>query len=221
MKYIIANWKAHKNFEAAGQWLAVFSRHDLTKLKGKLQVIICPPFPFISLVKERLARYDFIKVGAQDVSFFAEGPRTGEVAAENLAGLVDYVIIGHSERRRYFAETTSVIFQKCGRAQKNRLEPIFCLRDVNDIIASKVRFVAYEPVAAVGTGDNEPLAKVLQLKKQLRLSRDAVFIYGGSVDEKNASDYLNSDAVDGLLVGGASLDADAFYAILAAAAALF
>lgn len=214
MKYIIANWKAHKNLRTTEQWLDDFISYNFAKIKHKTQIIICPPFPFIPLVKERLSHLDFVKIGAQDISSFHGGSYTGEVTIDNLTGLVDYVIIGHSERRRYFSETDAIIFQKYALAEKNHIQPIFCLRDMDDMIAPKARFVAYEPDTAIGTGKNEPLEKITRLKKQLNLNKDTIFIYGGSVDKENASDYLNFDAISGLLVGSASLNAHEFFAIL-------
>lgn len=211
MKYLIANWKAHKTIQEVDQWISELTRHDLSMVKNNLQLIICPPYPFIHLVKERLKKFSFCSVGAQDVSYFGSGAYTGEVTAENLAQLVDYVLIGHSERRKYFDETATILFQKTSRAIQHNIKPIFCIRDRGDMIPSHVPFVAYEPVAAVGTGNNEPLENVLSVKKRLRLDKKTCFIYGGSVNIENISKYISSAEIDGLLVGAASLQTAHFF----------
>lgn len=214
MKYLIANWKANKNIQAANEWLDIFLKNDLSFIRGQVEVIVCPPYPLLAIVRERLKRLSFFKIGAQDVSFFPGGPYTGEVSAATLAGLVDYVIIGHSERRQYFAETSRLLFQKCRQALDQQIEPIFCVRDAADVIAPQVRFVAYEPIEAIGTGQNESLAKVLAMKKQLHLPHEAKFIYGGSVTDVNLTSYLTSPAIDGLLIGAASLHSESFFALI-------
>lgn len=213
MKYIIANWKANKTLPEVKTWLNVFLKKDLSFVKNQLQIIICPPYPFLSLVKEKLQDHN-IKIGSQDISFFEKGAYTGEVCVENLSGLVDYTLIGHSERRYYFEETARILFQKFNLALDNNIKPIFCIRSVTDIIPERTVFAAYEPVCAIGTGRNESLGKVLKVKKTLSFSKDVKFIYGGSVNENNSSYYLKNQEIDGLLVGGASLDPEKFYKII-------
>lgn len=218
MKYLIANWKANKTIDEADQWLDSFLKKDFSLVTKKVQIIICPPHPFLLPLKNRVKKYPFIKISAQDVSFFKKGQYTGEVSVENLSSLADYVIIGHSERRYYFAETERILFQKFSLAKKNNIEPIFCLRDGTDLLPARVRFIAYEPVYAIGTGDNVPVNQVLRLKKVLTLTKEVKFIYGGSVNENNASSYLREKEIDGLLVGTASLDEKKFYAIVTSCA---
>lgn len=206
MKYIIANWKANKTAVQAVQWCDDFLKNNRAHLE-KIEVIICPSYPFLPLIKQKLAKLPFVKIGAQDVSFFSAGAYTGEVAAATLSGLVDYVLVGHSERRQYCAETAHIVFQKTARAIEAHIQPIFCIRDAGDLIPSRVRFIAYEPVDAIGTGQNETIEKIIAVKKTLRLDQKTRFIYGGSVNEANISDYMTCADIDGLLVGSASLDA--------------
>lgn len=218
MKYIIANWKANKNYTEAEEWIISFLKYDFTHIKKNTQIVICPPSPFIPLLKYKIKSYPFVKIGAQNVSCFESGTYTGEVTVKTLFGLVDYVILGHSERRKYFNETDKVLFRKFVLAKKNGIEPLFCIRDENDAIPAQVKFVVYEPIYAISTGtgqgNNEPLEKVLAMRKILKVDETFKFIYGGSVNEKNAAYYLENDEIDGILGGGASLDPQRFYKII-------
>jgi triosephosphate isomerase len=217
MKYIIANWKANKNIEEANRWINSFLKNDFSKIRNKVAIIICPPSPFIPFLKEKVKKYPFIKIGAQDLSRFEGGAYTAEVTAKTLFGLINYVIIGHSERRKYFNENTKILFEKFVLAKKNGIEPLFCIRNKKDSIPLQTKFVVYEPIYAIsngsGQGSNEPLEKVLTMKKILKLDNHVNFIYGGSVNEKNANQYLKNKEIDGVLVGGASLNPDKFYKI--------
>lgn len=210
MKYLIANWKAHKSIKEVDVWIREFTLSHLSAVKDNLEIIICPPYPFIYFLKERLKTVSFCKIGAQDVSYFGSGAYTGEVAADNLTGLVDYVLVGHSERRQYFSENSRILFQKANRVIEQNIMPIFCIRDIDDPIPSEVRFVAYEPITSIGTGKNESLAEVLSVKKRLHLDEKIHFIYGGSISEDSISEYSKSSDLDGFLVGSASLQADSF-----------
>src|SRR3989344_4204205 len=117
MKYIIANWKANKNIEEAEKWVNEFSallknnKELLKKIQAKsLKIIIAPSFHLLSKVKELLPENIFLV--AQDLSFYNRGSYTGEVPSSTLVGLVEYAILGHSERRKYFKETNNVVDQK-------------------------------------------------------------------------------------------------------------
>lgn len=204
MKYLVANWKANKNLTETKQWLETFSNNY--QEKENATVIIAPPFPFLQVVAGGIKSLKNIHVAAQDLSEFEEGSYTGEVTAKSLQGLVDYVILGHSERRKHFNETDEIIAKKIELAYKYQLKTILCLRGTTDKLVEGVEMVAYEPVEAIGTGENAPLEKVLQLRSSLALNNSLKFLYGGSVTDQNVSQYLNSDQIDGLLIGGASLD---------------
>ena len=216
MKYIVANWKAHFDLKEMHNWIRAFSHMPLKKCEHHVEIILCPPSPFISLINESLYE-PFIKIGVQDVSRFPQGTYTGEVAATSYDGLVDYAIVGHSERREHLKETDDIIMEKCERAFEASIEPILCVRDNKDLIHKKVNFVAYEPVGAIGNGDNMPLAEVIAMKKHLKLSPDQKFLYGGSVHPENAAEYLASDEIDGVLVGGSTLKPDELFDITLAA----
>lgn len=217
MKYIIGNWKAHKNYNDAEKWIAEFCQYDLTSLEGKIEIIVCPPIPFLPLFKEKTKHYSFIKTGSQDISAYNEGAYTGEVVSKNLDQIADYCLIGHSERRRIFGETDQILFKKVEQALKFNIKPLFCIRGSDDQLPTQSEFVIYEPDEAIGTGKNEPVETVIKVKNALSLSSSHKFIYGGSVTEKNANIYLTSKEIDGVLPGGASLNPLQFYQICTSA----
>ncbi len=212
MKYLIANWKANKNLIETKQWFETFSKNY--QAKENITVIIAPPFPFLNVVVDKTEALKNVQVAAQDLSEFEEGSYTGEVTAKSLRGLVDYVILGHSEKRRHFNETDEIIAKKIELAHKYQIKTILCLRGTTDKLVEGIEMVAYEPVEAIGTGDNAPLENVLQLKRSLVLAHSVKFLYGGSVTDQNVSQYLHSDQIDGLLIGGASLDPERFSRII-------
>jgi triosephosphate isomerase (TIM) len=217
MKYIIANWKANKTLLEATQWIKDFipELEKLRDLETKVTIIICPPFPLLSLLKNMTEEYDYIHIGAQDVSSSDAGPMTGEVSAKLLNSLVSYTLVGHSSRRMTFGETEEMIQNKITQAKKYAIEPILCVRNNEDMIYDEVSFVAYEPVAAIGSGNNEGVPETLAMKKQLNLKPGTKYLYGGSVKPDNTASYLQSPEIDGLLVGSASLDPHQFAAIIA------
>lgn len=216
MKYIVANWKAHFTVEKLYTWLHHFSALPLKKCGENIEIIICPPFPFLQNVDEVL--YDpIIKIGAQDVSQFTSGAYTGEVTAETLSGIVDYAIIGHSERRIHLHETDDHIKEKCERALEQHIQPILCVRNEQDLIHKNIPFVAYEPINAIGTGNNVDIEEVVNMKRILPLDKDTKFLYGGSVKPHDAAVYLSSPEIDGVLVGGSSLVPEELFNIALAA----
>ncbi len=216
MKYIIANWKANKNLKESEKWIQEFlgllkkDKNLQNKIENKsLNIIIAPSFHLLQKVKELLPRGLFL--ASQDLSFYNRGSYTGEVPASTLVGLVDYAILGHSERRKYFKETNNILDQKVALALENDIEPILCVRGRDDLIPKGVMIVAYEPEWAIGTGKNADLDMVLEMKKSLPLNKDSSFLYGGSVDENSIKEYLDSVEIDGFLVGGASNNPESFY----------
>lgn len=212
MKYVIGNWKANKNFDEVKAWIQTF----LTSYHAHPEVsaILCPPHPFISYLSEKLASIENVFVGAQTISSIESGSYTGEVTAKSLAGMARYVIIGHSERRNALNETDKDLSLKIVQAKKYGLETVYCVRSEKDIIPDSVRFVSYEPVNSIGTGQNESLTNILEMKKKLKLQTGTVFLYGGSVDEINMKEYIQSGQIDGFIIGGASLDVNQFLCII-------
>ena len=215
MKYILGNWKANKNFTEMKQWIYTFQREY--QANENVTLGIFPPLIFLSYAQGKLKDCKNVCVGAQTLSSFEKGSYTGEVTATTLKGVVNYSIIGHSERRKTFGETEEQLAEKVKQALAHDITPIYCVRDEKDSIPTGVTFVAYEPVAAIGTGQNEPAEQTVAMKKKMNLPKDCVFIYGGSVNEKNASEYFATGEIDGFLIGKASLDPMQFIAIAKAA----
>jgi len=167
---IAGNWKMNTTIEEAVSLIKTM-QPGLEKLRG-VEKVICPPF--ISLMAARaIIGGSTVKLGAQNVFYEEKGAFTGEVSPAMLAGLCDYVIIGHSERRQYFGETNEIIEKKIKAAVKVGLRPIFCVGETleeneagqtkevlgRQLLASADRFyflggcvIAYEPVWAIGTG---------------------------------------------------------------------
>ncbi len=220
MKYIIANWKAHKTTLEVNQWLDTF----LEKLKmdsrvqeilqSKAHVILCPPHPFLEVVKQRLPEGNNIFLGAQDISAFDEGSDTGETTAKMLTGMVKFAIVGHSERRLLFHENEAMIEKKIQLAKQYDIEPILCIRDEKDVIYPQVSLVAYEPHESIGTGKYKSVEEIITMKSHLQLKENQIFIYGGSINEHMCKTYLEHDEIHGLLIGNASLDPVQFFQIL-------
>ncbi len=217
MKYIIANWKANKTYEEAKEWLETFLKNDFDGIDTNAQIIICPPFPFIPLVHEKIQPYLFIKVGSQDISQYEEGKFTGEVAARSLSEIATHAIVGHSKRREFLNETEEIIEKKIGQARNQNIAPILCLRNAQDRMYQSVEFAVFEPTEAIssgtGYGENVDIKDIIRMKQIFGVTSQK-FIYGGSVNEENAKVYLQNDALDGVLIGGASLNPERFYTII-------
>lgn len=212
MKYLIANWKAQMTLYDVQTWIEIF--RSAYKEKKDVTIIICPPYPFLMHLKEKLHGLKNVAVGAQTVSQFDHGKYTGEVSAKALQGIADYAIIGHSERRTNNHETEQQIQAQIALCNTYHINPVLCIRDEKDEIYDNVDLIAYEPVAAIGTGENEDPKKVLEMKESLVLPDNVSFIYGGSVTKENFKEYYEKGGVSGFLVGTASLEAGEFLKIM-------
>lgn len=210
--FIVANWKSNKTVAEAEIWLESFKPPVTDRT-----VIICAPFTLLHLLHERKSGFE---LGAQDVSPFGEGAFTGAINARQLKELVSWVLIGHSERRKYFGETDETLAQKVTQAKAAGLRVLYCVQDEKTPIPGGVEAVAYEPVWAIGTGktDTPPNANgvITAIKKT---SNVPIVLYGGSVSGGNIASFVSQPSIDGVLVGGGSLDPDIFVQILANAAA--
>lgn len=210
-RFIVANWKANKTSLEAKEWLQEISNN------ANKEIIVCPPLTLLSDMKSLIANYQLpITLGVQDISAFDEGAYTGEVNGKQIKEFADYVIIGHSERRQNFKETDEMLVKKVQMAQKYLLTPIFCIQDQNTFIPEGVKIIAYEPVGAIGTGNPdtpENADKTAQIIKDTH--KNVMFVlYGGSVTSTNVSSFTKMPSIDGVLVGGASLDASEFGKII-------
>jgi triosephosphate isomerase len=247
-KFVAGNWKMFTNAATARRLAA-----DVVRGLGnenRVSVAVCPPFPYLPVVSESL-QGSGVALGAQNCYHEKEGAFTGEVSPAMLVDVgCRYVILGHSERRHKLGETDAFINRKVHAALGAGLEVILCLGETLEerqsnrteavletqltgslagIDAASLRRVvlAYEPVWAIGTGQNATPEQAQQAHAFLRgqictrfgeESASALPIqYGGSVKPDNAAILFHQPDVDGGLIGGASLNADHFLAIVRAA----
>jgi triosephosphate isomerase len=245
---VIGNWKM--NGEAAGneRLLGALRAQLDRELLDRVEVVVCPPFPFIGQIATSLGD-TVMQWGAQNVAAQDDGAFTGEVSARMLADLrCKWVLIGHSERRHLFGETDASVAGKVARVMAHSLRPVICLgetlqerqagvteevlgRQLDAVIptltgASVDYVLAYEPVWAIGTGltATPAQAQAVHVFLRNRLAQAGLdagkvrILYGGSVKAANAGDLLQQQDIDGGLIGGASLVAEDFVAICRAAA---
>jgi len=198
----------------------------MDSIRSENAIVVCPPFPLLYKFKN-FSHY----LGAQNCSDKQSGAFTGEVSPLLLKELgCEYVIIGHSERRRIFRESDDIIFEKYKTLIELNVTPIVCIGETEEerlewreILSTQLdrikdredlskSIIAYEPVWSIGTGKTPTVAEiheVLRFIKQTTNSKCPT-LYGGSVNTKNISDILQIPSVDGVLVGGASLKIEEF-----------
>ncbi len=229
-KLIIANWKSNKTLAEVTHWLNNFPNSlENRRSLDSLEIVLAPPYPFLTLASKIIGERNLpIKLAVQDLSAFGSGAYTGEVAAFNLQGLdVQYAILGHSERRRFLAESSQLIADKIAEALAWKIKPILCLDQ--PYFLEQARFlsseatanclIAYEPVKAIGSGLPLSPGDLLPIKQELTSVYGAKkLIYGGSVNAENVADFLR--VCDGVLVGSASPDLADFVDLLYAAQSL-
>jgi triosephosphate isomerase len=237
---IAGNWKMHGLTEDSAS-LARAIRSGLGDLSP--EVLVCPPFTQIAAVAAILAGSS-IAVGAQNCHSQRLGAHTGEISASMLRDLgAQYVILGHSERRADQGESNTLIAHKVEAAVAVGLVPIVCVgeteaqRDAGQqeavvgrqLAGSLGEFfagvVAYEPIWAIGTGKVPTVEDITAMHAFIRaelvraqtVGASTRILYGGSVKPGNAGQILKLPEVGGALVGGASLVAEDFLGIIAAA----
>jgi len=210
---IIANWKCNPTTLKGAKLLFNAIGKGIKNFKN-VEVIICPPFLYIPKIQD--TKYK-IQVGAQDCFWEVEGAFTGEVSPVMLKNLgVEYVILGHSERRKYQKETDEMINKKIKAAISAGLKPILCVENLSQLEKSSKDIseeiiVAYEPVFAIGTG--KPCEPSMAKKMRDKIDYPRV-LYGGSVNSQNAGNYIEEAGFEGLLIGGASLASKEFIEIV-------
>jgi triosephosphate isomerase len=242
-----ANWKMNLTLQQGEQLLdAIISKPH--SLKEDQQAIFAVPSPYLQMAQQKLSGKQNVFVAAQNCYSKKNGAFTGEVSVEMLGSLnIQYVVIGHSERREYFHESNQLLADKVTICLENKIHPIFCcgepldIREAetqNEYVAKQLEeslyhlsaeqllqvVVAYEPIWAIGTGKTASSAQAQEMHAYIRQQlagkfgneiADAISIlYGGSVKAVNAVDIFSQPDVDGGLVGGASLIADEFVAII-------
>lgn len=246
-KIVAGNWKMNLTLAQGEQLINDILGAGLKLAEGQ-EVVIATPFPYLVKAKSLLKNYPGFYVAAQNCSDEKSGAYTGEVSAEMLQSVgVDYVIIGHSERREYFQESNAMLAKKVDQALAAGIKPIFCCGEPlairqaetqNDYVAKQLEeslyhltaeqlknvVIAYEPIWAIGTGLTASAAQAQDMHAFIRsqiankFGREAALhisvLYGGSAKPGNAAELFANPDVDGGLIGGASLVAADFTAII-------
>lgn len=244
---IAGNWKMNKTRAEAATLINELKPIAATATCG---VVICVPFTDLQTAVE-LTKGSNIKVGAQNCHFEKSGAYTGEISADMLVEMgVEYVVIGHSERRQYFGETDVTVNKRTVAALSAGLKVLLCVGELlneresgttEEIVGLQTKLalmgidkaaltnivIAYEPVWAIGTGKTATSEQASEVCGYIRgvvaklydkAAADAMTIqYGGSMNPKNAAELLAQGDIDGGLIGGASLKAEDFGVLLAAA----
>ncbi len=235
---VAGNWKMNTTAETARQLISAIRGAGVDSVSG-VEKVICPPFVYLQLAVEASAGSS-IKVGAQNMHWEEKGAFTGEISPPMLQGLVDYVILGHSERRQYFGETDEGVNKKLRAAINAGLIAIVCVGETGPqhqageteaVLRRQVKgafegadapgttVVAYEPVWAIGTGvaatPGDAQNAIGFIRRELgaiigAAAAEVRILYGGSVTPDNIAQYVSQPDVDGGLVGGASLAAESF-----------
>jgi triosephosphate isomerase (TIM) len=221
---VAGNWKMYKGAAESAAFLAAF------EAPAGVEVVVCPPYTELSA-----AVSNGVPVYAQNVHWATEGAFTGEVSALMLRELgVAGAIVGHSERRQLFGETDETVRLRCEAALAAGLAVIACVgeteaereagettavlrRQVAAIPEHEALVIAYEPVWAIGTGKTATPELAQEAHETIKELHDTRVLYGGSVKPENAPALMAESAVDGALVGGASLEPESFAAICRAA----
>ncbi|HET6628912.1 MAG TPA: triose-phosphate isomerase [Woeseiaceae bacterium] len=251
--YLVAgNWKMNGGTAANAALLqGILNGLPEVSAAGAVELLVCPPFPFLEATAEKLAGTG-IALGAQNLSEHASGAYTGEVAASMLRDVgCEYAIVGHSERRALFGETSATVAAKFEAALAARLVPLLCVGETLEeraagrteaVVGEQLgavlerlgieafaggAVIAYEPVWAIGTGHTATPGQAQDVHRHIRrllaeedaaVGEEVQLLYGGSVKGDNAAGLMAMPDIDGGLIGGASLKADEFLAIAAAAA---
>jgi len=243
---VVGNWKMHGSRASVAQLLGGLV--DKVPAQG-VDVAVCPTYVHLAQALE-LCGDSAVGVGAQDCSHQQSGAYTGEVAAAMLADLgCQWVILGHSERRQYHAESDPLVAAKLEAALAAGLQPIVCVGETREqreageaqaVVGAQLTgalsaaaklpnlVVAYEPVWAIGTGLTASPQQAQDMHAFIRDCLGSIqgldpavtrLLYGGSVKAGNAAELFGQPDIDGALVGGAALDAGEFLAIVGAAGA--
>jgi triosephosphate isomerase len=243
---VVGNWKMHGTQAEA----ATLARQILNGGRGirDVEVVLAPPYTALATVAA-ITIDSPIELAAQNIHWETEGAFTGEVSPRMVRELgCQYVLVGHSERRHIFGESDEAVGKKMAAALGAGLIPILCVGETlkerrqgktNAVIARQLRLalkgldknvietvaIAYEPVWAIGTGQNATPEQVAAVHLRVRAllgrfggshAEGCRILYGGSVRPDNAGKLVKTPEVNGLLVGGASLKADSFLGIVRA-----
>lgn len=235
-KIIVANWKLNGSFEFIDSY---FNALQSVNIKSDICAIICPPYVYLDKCNQKSQLF---YIGAQDCSNLKSGAFTGDISTKMLKDSnCQFCLVGHSERRQIFKQTNEDVKLKTINLINEGLNPILCIGETleekelgktkeilkKQIIESlpqnpsnKAIIIAYEPIWAIGTGLTASLEEIdnihSYIKSGIKNYKNFKILYGGSVKSSNAEEIMTLDNVDGVLVGGASLDPVEFRKILTA-----
>lgn len=259
--YIAGNWKMNKGIRESVDFLRSFSNaigsdRIITKLVGeKLEILLFPPISSLYSMKKE-EKFGYMSFGVQNIYWKESGAFTGENSAlMALEAGAAYVLVGHSERRHLFGEDENAVRKKLKSCINTGLKAVLCVGETSEerkngltgsVLERQVKnaldsvdhaetknplMIAYEPVWAIGTGNNATgedaqrscsmIRALLERIYDEETANRTVLLYGGSVNASNALEFLFQKDINGLLVGGASLDCEQFMGIIQAAASLF
>lgn len=246
---VAGNWKMNKNLIEAFT-LASLVITQAKKLPSTVEIVLAPPAPYLHTINSMSKDVPYVKIAAQNCHYETHGAYTGEISAQMLHSMeIAYVIIGHSERRKYFNEDHDMLAKKVSAALQEGVQVIFCcgepleirnagthqafvqqqleqsLFHLSETEMQKV-IIAYEPVWAIGTGQNASpeqaqdmhafIRTKLAQKYNANIADNCTILYGGSCNPSNAAALFAQTDVDGALVGGASLNPEDFMQIVSA-----
>ena len=233
--FIAANWKMNLNKSLIVEFCKIIQNIEFSE---EIKTCIFPPNVYINHLKNLIKNLP-ISIGGQNCHYETNGAFTGEVSSSSLKDIgCDYVILGHSERRVYNNESNLHINNCASSAINSNLIPIICVgeslkdrengnaldfieKQINESLPNSFEniIIAYEPVWSIGTGRIPSKIQIKEIHKHiksivyLKKNKKIKVLYGGSVNPSNVSDILLVYNVDGLLIGGASLNAKDFLAI--------
>ena len=247
-RIVAGNWKMNLDYGQAMKLARAVRAAG--GVSSKKLVVLGVPAVYLKPVADLLSDNRYMQVAAQNCHEAESGAYTGEISAAMLRSIaVDYVILGHSERRELYGEGSALLKEKVDRALAHGLKPIFCCGEPlgirkggqqEEYVANQLKqslfhlntdqmaqlVIAYEPIWAIGTGETASPAQAQEMHASIReliatkygktLAEDLTILYGGSVKPANAAELFAQPDVDGGLVGGASLKAEDFCAILTA-----
>lgn len=252
---IIANWKMNPVTRKQAEHLVEIVRKGARGIKNT-EVVLCPPFVYLDFISKKISKD--IKLGAQNIFWERGGSFTGEISPAMIRDIgCEYVILGHSERKKYLKEDCDIINKKIKMALKSRLKVILCVgEETRDNFDKKGKWlsgvdlilkeqllqcfkgidesqisgiiITYEPIWAISTTSSVSrpatpddalsasllIRRVISQKYSPKVARSLRILYGGSVDSKNVIDFLKEDGIEGVLVGGASINGSEFVRIV-------
>lgn len=225
----------HKTVTESTTFLKVLLGYTFSKDR---RIVVCPPFTALHTIQQQLLTTSSVQLGAQNMHWEKSGAYTGEISPVMLSELgCDFVLIGHSERRRDFNENDETVQKKVNSALAHGLTPVICVGETLEqrqnmqtlsvveaqlnmalahVLDTSQVVIAYEPVWAIGTGETATPEQAQTVHAMIRqhVSPETHIIYGGSVHTDTMELLMQQEDIDGVLVGGASLDPDEFAAIV-------